>query len=274
MARTKFLPLLILPAAFMAMMTSLGVTSAHATEICGDLPQIEWWHTTHSQIERTVRRRHRGNWDSYVKKWQAYENRLIDTLDQGRVVIVKSRDLKLGGPQLEKYIEQVAQRITVTKCLAAAHLEKSAKLDRAEPTAASTAGGFGKGRAFGARPGSDRNGKLVARLDTGPTDQVSRVAGSGLNLEIASRCVSGTAVFEVFNRGEKWPRLASVSVFRLEPLKLLSKRSLRLTKSQLMSFKVEDGGEFGEVGIRIEPSWADRIVTFDARINCARPGSR
>ena len=59
---------------------------------------------------------------------------------------------------------------------------------------------------------------------------------SPVNVEIATACEDGYAVFKIVNKGNEWPTVAKFSVYRVVGNTLVSQRRMRLTSSQMASF--------------------------------------
>jgi len=99
---------------------SLAFSSvALAAEKCPDVPSVSWWgDTSPAGLAAYVNRKHDGDWTSYVKKWQAYEDRMREILNKGKSAIIKSQALTLQGKDLENHIELIAKRVKATRCLA------------------------------------------------------------------------------------------------------------------------------------------------------------
>lgn len=97
-------------------------------------------------------------------------------------------------------------------------------------------------------------------------------AGAGaVNLDIKSLCVNGVATFKIFNRGERWPRMGTLKVYRVEPdgLKPVSERKMRFAQGQTASFRMKKAGE-NKMALYVEPSWYERSFQQDAEIQCVK----
>lgn len=97
-------------------------------------------------------------------------------------------------------------------------------------------------------------------------------AGAGaVNLEIKSLCVNGIATFKIFNRGERWPRMGTLKVYRVESdgLKAVSERKMRFAQGQTASFRMKKAGA-DKMALYVEPSWYERPFQQDAEIQCVK----
>lgn len=97
-------------------------------------------------------------------------------------------------------------------------------------------------------------------------------AGAGtVILEIKSLCVNGVATFKIYNLGERWPRMGTLKVFRVEPdgLKPISERKMCFAQGQTASFRMKKAGE-DKMALYVEPSWYERSFQQDAEIQCVK----
>ena len=85
---------------------------------CPQVPNVDWWRfKTHAQIKRYVGRKHGGDWQPYVDGWSARLEKLRDIYARGSAIRTGNGEL-LQDEELAAYINQVAKRVAVTKCLA------------------------------------------------------------------------------------------------------------------------------------------------------------
>jgi len=85
---------------------------------CPQIPNVDWWRfKTHAQIKRFVDRKHGGDWQPYVDGWVVRLEKLRDIYDRGSAIKTGNGEL-LQDEDLAAYINQVAKRVAVTKCLA------------------------------------------------------------------------------------------------------------------------------------------------------------
>lgn len=213
---------------------------------CPALPDVEWWQSSHQQITKYVEKRHNGDWSKYVKKWAKYGQRMQDIQERGSSAVVKSRDLRLEGKALEKYVSQIKARVSVLRCLAA-----EAKADTGEDVAnfPTAAGG----------------GDLIALAKPRRRGDTPDYA-----VEIKSRCEGDNAIFEVVNRGKNWPSAAAIGVYRTGEVGLVEKQVRRLAKDQTINLRIapEQGRATQRFAVWVQPSWLLRDFKFDAQITC------
>ncbi len=219
---------------------------------CPALPEVAWWKTTHAKIVRYVDKKFQGNWDPYITKWINYRTKMQKIYDRDGSATVKSRDLRLSGDNLARHIKQIDQRIDVTRCLKRFH---AGRLARITPQGAPVNGGTGNDTIVKARQAS----------------KVAEVTGNRLDLEINATCDGPTPVFQVTNLGDKWPRLAAISIYRTSGKAMVSKRRMKLANSQQATFKIRKRGKAlkGEIGLFVQPSWSKRGFKYDSRIRCS-----
>ena len=211
---------------------------------CGPLPKVDWWAKSHSKVIKTVNRKYRGNWDSYVTRWKKYRKRMVRLHEGGSAAVVKSRGLRLEGKQLEKHIEDIDQRLKVLSCLK----EQQENLETESLENFSTAAG-----------GAERKENV----------RTASIASEKLDIEVTARCDNSTAIFQVTNLGDKWPRLGTINIYRTEEKALLIKRRLKLANSQQATFKIKDRKHRNDpVGLWLSPSWTKRKFKYDAKITC------
>ena len=64
------------------------------------------------------------------------------------------------------------------------------------------------------------------------------------NLDIKSYCVNGIPTFKIFNRGDRWPQMGTLKVYKVQEdgLKAVSEREMRFGKGQTASFRLKTAG--------------------------------
>jgi hypothetical protein len=88
---------------------------------CAAFPKVDWWgKLSHAKVVRYVERKHDGDWQPYLEKWQRQKTKLKRWLDTGSSVVIRKKGVALEGETLAEYIAQVDKRLEVTRCLAAA----------------------------------------------------------------------------------------------------------------------------------------------------------
>jgi|TARA_B100000315_G_C14588987_1_gene594710 hypothetical protein len=214
---------------------------------CDRLPDVAWWSKSHAKVIATVDKNYQGNWQKYIGRWQSYRDRMQKLLASDSIAVVKSRGLKMQGKQLENHIKDINSRLSVLRCLEQ-ESEASAGIDLANFSTA--AGGNSPARSKGT--------------------QVAAVTGKQLDIEVTAKCVKDTAVFQITNLGNKWPRLGEINIYKVDGKSLLSKRRVRMANSQQATFKIRKrgGGSYGAVGLWVSPSWDTRAFKYDAVVVC------
>ena len=85
---------------------------------CGIIPDVDWWRVkTHDQVIGYVARKHDGDWTPYIANWTKRLGKLQDIFKRGKAVKT-GRGVVLQDAELAEYINQVAKRVAVIKCLA------------------------------------------------------------------------------------------------------------------------------------------------------------
>ncbi len=100
---------------------------------------------------------------------------------------------------------------------------------------------------------------------------VAQAGASAVDLEIKSLCVNCVATFKIFNRGERWPLMGTLKIFRVEAdgLKAVSERKMRFAQGQTASFRMKKAGA-NKMALYIEPSWYERPFQQDAEVQCVK----
>jgi len=93
--------------------------------------------------------------------------------------------------------------------------------------------------------------------------------GARLAVNIESRCMGSDPYFRVVNEGAEWPRVVRLELVNTTENRIVMKRSMRMKPKQIASFRLPANqlGK-GEYGLRLKPSWYDRKVDYDARLDC------
>jgi len=85
---------------------------------CAQIPDVDWWKfKTHAQVKRYVDRKYGGDWQPYVEGWSTRLEKLRDIYGRGSAIKTGNGQL-LQDEGLAVYINQVAKRLAVTRCLA------------------------------------------------------------------------------------------------------------------------------------------------------------
>lgn len=219
---------------------------------CPPLPKVAWWKTSHAKIVKYVDKKYNGEWEPYIDKWINYQSKMQKIYDRDGTATVKSRDLRLKGETLAKHIGEIGQRIAVTQCLKSKYAGRMA------------ANGLTNGTAKG---GAEND--IIAKA--GKEVRVAEVSEGRLDLEINARCDGRTPIFQITNLGDKWPRLAAISLYRTNGKAMVTKRRMKMDSSQQATFKMRKRGKAlkGEIGMFIQPSWTKRGFKYDSKIRCS-----
>lgn len=190
---------------------------------CAPFPKVQWWsNLSHASVKKYVEKKRKGDWYAYLDKWENQFKKLEDIYSRGGSVLVTKDKIKLSDDRLKEYVENIRQRVEVTRCLADAQ---------------------------------------TIRVGGGSGDEIA--------LKINAWCDAKTAIFQVFNEGQPWPKTGQISIFRIDGKKPITKRRLRLTAGQRMSFKISaEKSKAGEVGLWVDPSWYSRDFQYDAKLDC------
>ena len=168
-------------------------------------------------------------------------------LASNSVSVVKSRGIKMRRKQPKNHIEDINSWLDVLR-----YLEKESEtLTGSDLENFSTAaGGYSSTRT-----------KAI---------QVAAISSEQFDIEVTAKCVKDTAVFQITNLGDKWPRLGEINIYKIDGKTLLSKRRVRMRNSQHATFKIRkrSGGSYGAVGLWVSPSWDKRAFNYDARVIC------
>ena len=88
---------------------------------CAPFPRIALWRSLdHDFARRTVNEIHGGNWQAYIDTLQGYEFKLRAIQERGTTAVVlwKNSNIRLKGPDLADFLDNLERRIEVTRCLA------------------------------------------------------------------------------------------------------------------------------------------------------------
>lgn len=101
-----------------AMVAAVPASSARS-DTCPAFPRVAWWgELSHETVVRRVAADHDGDWDIYLEKWSDQLETLRSAHANRQEVFIAGRGLRLRGPALKTYLDKVAQRLKVTRCLA------------------------------------------------------------------------------------------------------------------------------------------------------------
>ncbi len=230
-------------------------TSHAASTGCGDFPKVSWWPgLNHDLIRQIVARRYKGDWDVYIERWIKQAAVLRSIQKSGRSAVIRRAGLTLSGGGLETYIDQVNKRLAVTRCLA-------------EETLTASLADFAT-----AAGGDEAAVDGEAAIDKATVTELSiddAAPGGKVDIEIKAYCEPGRSVFQVWNKGKRWPKTAIVGAYKASDNTALSTRRVRLAIGQKMTFRVKNATSDGaEVVLWVDPSWTDRPFGYDAKLTC------
>ena len=107
------------PATILFLALALAAARPAGAQVCDPFPQVEWWGTlSHEKVVRYVEKRHNGDWNPYIQKWEKQKDKLKKVLGRGSSVVIKSKGITLKGKSLGDYIKKMEKRVEVVKCLA------------------------------------------------------------------------------------------------------------------------------------------------------------
>ncbi len=93
-------------------------SAAVSQKKCDAFPQVAWWtFKSHDRVADYVNRKYKGNWTSYIKKWNGRLKSLQNIYSRGSSAVTKTGNT-LKGQSLAAYIKKMQVRIDVTRCLA------------------------------------------------------------------------------------------------------------------------------------------------------------
>jgi len=237
------------------------------TEGCPSLPRVAWWNTSHLKIIKFIDEQFNGAWDTYIQRWVGYRNKMQRILEDDGTAVVRSRGLHLKGSVLAAHISDIEQRIRVTRCLKTKFGRRLAVASGQSTTATAphSTGVDGLGACRKLRLQAPKRGVQKNAHQT----ILSAVEEGRLNVEIVASHNAKTPVFQVINRGDRWPRTGTVGIY-WESRTSLTERRVRPANSQQMVFKARYHGKSaaGEFAPWPFPASAKRGFDCNLKINC------
>jgi len=105
---------------FGAILLFLAAPRAHADiKQCELFPAVPWWgNLTHERVIAYVARRHKGDWKSYIDKWDKQADKVEDIYSRGSAIRVTKDKIKVSGEKLRQYVRLLKKRATINRCLA------------------------------------------------------------------------------------------------------------------------------------------------------------
>lgn len=103
--------------AFIGSFLVLMTTAAQAA--CPQIPENEvWGKVSNNAIMRYVQQHGDNDWASYIAKWEGRLERIQDVANKNSVIVFHKNDLWLRGADLDRYVRDVQDRLSVTRCMA------------------------------------------------------------------------------------------------------------------------------------------------------------
>ena len=82
-------------------------------------PKVAWWsNLSHDSTIRLVEKKHDGDWETYLEKWDSQLVKLEDIAARGSAIVVTKDKIRVEGEELDEYVVNVEERIDVIVCLA------------------------------------------------------------------------------------------------------------------------------------------------------------
>lgn len=91
-----------------------------------------------------------------------------------------------------------------------------------------------------------------------------------LDTVIDAHCEGETAVFRIFNRGAKWPKMGLVQIVGPDGRKVLVKRKMRFAKNQSATMRYKKAGNYPDgVSLYIDPIWDAAAPSTEKHLRCS-----
>lgn len=253
-----------------ALSLGLVVTASAAIADCSPFPRSNFIGSfSHDQVIQYVDRAHGGDWAPYLSALDKNLTHLNKFRTQGRGAVVKVRgeEVQLSPSDLSKFVFTSRQFSSVAQCLA--EQQEMASLSQFE-----TAAG---GNTQSASPAPEKvvqstySEGLSVPKSAGLSTAVSNVMGESLNVRVSSQCSNGDTVFVVANTGNKWPRAATFSLFRIAGpnRQMISARKMSIEPGAAKTLRVKKAhNPTGHIGLSLDPGWYKRDFIMDANAEC------
>ena len=109
-----------------------------------------------------------------------------------------------------------------------------------------------------------------AQTSARAADELAQVRVPRLDMLIDARCEGGAAVFRMKNRGDMWPKTATLMVVTHDGETLLAKREMRFAANQTATVKFLKAAKYpAGVTLYIKPRWEDRGYGSGIRLRCS-----
>ena len=86
---------------------------------CGAFPRVALWgKVSHESVRAYVAKYHGGDWLPYVSKWERQLNKIRDINRRTSAGLVPNDKIRLKDDAYRLYVNYVARRVEIVKCLA------------------------------------------------------------------------------------------------------------------------------------------------------------
>ena len=249
----------------------LAVAASAASADCSPFPRSNFIGAfTHDQVIQYVDRTHGGDWGPYLVALDKNLSRLNQLRIQGKGAVVKVRGepMKLSTSDLSRFVFTSSQFSSVVRCLA--DEQEMASMDNF----ATAAGGDNQMTSSPSKEkvvqSSYSEGRSVPK-SAGLSTAIPNVMGQALQVSVSSQCSNGDTVFVVANTGNKWPRAATFSLFRIAGPKrqMISARKMSIEAGQAKTLRIKKAhNPTGHIGLSLDPGWYKREFKMDAVAEC------
>lgn len=257
---------------FRTVILSLGlvVAASAASADCSPFPKSNFIGAyTHEHVIQYVDRAHGGDWEPYLTTLDKNLARLNQLRVQGKGTVIKVRgeQMKLNASDLSRFVFTSSQFSSVAHCLADQH--EMASLDQFE-----TAAGDDKHPSVAHEKivqSSYSEGRSSPK-SAGMSTTVANVVGESLQVRVSTQCSNGDTVFVVANTGNKWPRAATFSLFRIAGpnRQMISARKMSIEAGSAKTLRVKKNhNPTGHIGLSLDPGWYKRDFKMDAEAQCS-----
>jgi len=259
---------------FRTAVLSLGlvVAASAASAECSPFPRSNFIGTySHDQVSQYVDRAHSGDWAPYLAALDKNLSRLnqLRARGQGAVVKVRGEPMKLNSSDLSQFVYTSRQFSSVAQCLA--DEQEMASMDKFETAAGDDSQSVSTPAAEKIVQSSYSEGSSVPK-SAGLSTAIPNVMGQALQVSVSSQCSNGDTVFVVANAGNKWPRAATFSLFRIAGpnRQMISARKMSIDAGQAKTLRVKKAhNPTGHIGLSLDPGWYKREFKMDATAECS-----
>lgn len=261
--------------------TAVVALAARAIAGCPDFPSDVpgWQGLTHAAVVRYVDSKFDGDWQHYEDALIKSLNAVTDIRKAGGTAVVGG-GRRLEGAALDHYIERLAERIGITRCLArtpklqmAAAQAGAADDSRTSQMASfeTAAGGNSTptAPATRSRPATETAAVTATRTLANDGTDVP-LGGDQLHVAINTRCGQDQGILRIYNSGKAWPKVAQLVIRNADAnsAKPVAVRVLRMVEGQTATFYVDPKQT---LNVSIKPTWAGGTEALrEIAPSCAR----